>query len=81
VTEKAKRAPRTYGEAFQRGQKDARIKGHGSAILRAIVVGTALAAAWFSPVQWYWKIVIFLAIMFVIGLIAAAIERTKETAD
>ena len=81
MTEEPKRAPTTQAEAFRRGQDDARIKSYRDALLRAVLVGTALAVSLFSPVAWYWKVVIFLAFMFVFGVIIALLHRRHEVPD
>jgi uncharacterized membrane protein len=78
MTELPERAPTTHAEAFRRGHDDARIKSYRDALLRAVLVGAALAVSLFSPVAWYWKVVIFLAFMFVIGVIMAALHRRHE---
>jgi hypothetical protein len=54
---------------------DGKIRGHADAIIRAIVVGTAIVVAWNAPYAWYWRIGIFVAIMFVLGIIYPAIQR------
>ena len=46
--------------------------------MRAIQVGSALAAALFSPVAWWLKILIFLGIMFVIGFIVQYREINRQ---
>jgi membrane protein implicated in regulation of membrane protease activity len=50
-------------------------------MLRAVVVGGAIAIALFIPVAWYWKIAIFLAIMFIVGLIGSAVQRNREMSN
>jgi hypothetical protein len=81
MTEEPKRAPATLAEAFRIGQDDARIKSYRDALLRAILVGTALAVSLFSPVAWYWKVAIFLAFMFAFGVIIAVLHRRREVPD
>jgi hypothetical protein len=81
ATEEPKRAPTTHAEAFRRGQDDACIKSYRDALLRATLVGIALAVSLFSPVAWYWKVIIFLVFMFVLGVITAALHQRREISD
>ena len=53
----------------------ARFRGFGDAIARAVVVGTALVVAVNSPFEWYWRVLIFFAIMFLIGLIYPNVQH------
>src|SRR5260370_38587647 len=54
---------------------DGRIRGYADAIVRAFVVALAVVVAWNAPYAWYWRIAIFLAIMFVLGLVYPAVQR------
>ena len=60
-------------------------RSFGNAVLRAFLVGAAIAAAWLPAVAWYWKIVILGAAMFIVGLVIHGIdlygERFKEPND
>jgi energy-coupling factor transporter transmembrane protein EcfT len=64
---------------------DGKIRGHTDAIVRAIVIGAAIVVAWNVPYSWYWRVAIFLGIMFVLGIIYPAVQlawsrrRQKET--
>jgi hypothetical protein len=69
---------RNYRAAFEEGQREARVSTYGDAILRAFIVGGALAIAWVMPVAWYWKILLFAGIMFVAGIIVPAIKQAKR---
>ena len=53
-----------------------KIRGHRDAIIRAIVIGVAIVVAWNLPFAWYWRLAIFVAIMFVVGIIYPAIQLT-----
>jgi membrane protein implicated in regulation of membrane protease activity len=46
--------------------------------MRVAYLGIAAAVAWFSPVAWYWKIGIFAAIWFGIGLVVQAFASRRE---
>jgi len=48
---------------------DGKIRTHTEGIVRAIVVGAAIFIAWIAPYAWYWRVAIFVAIMFVFGMI------------
>jgi hypothetical protein len=54
---------------------DGKIRGNWDAIVRAVVIGAALVIAWNAPYAWYWRILIFLGIMFVVGIIYPAVQR------
>jgi hypothetical protein len=53
---------------------DGKIRGHRDGIIRAIVIGLAIVVAWNLPYAWYWRLAVFAAIMFVIGIIYPAIQ-------
>ena len=53
---------------------DGKLRSHGDAIIRAIVVGSAVAVAWNAPYAWYWRLAIFVAIMFVVGIIYPTVQ-------
>jgi uncharacterized protein (DUF58 family) len=61
---------------------DGKIRGNGDAIVRATVVGTAIVIAWNAPYAWYWRIGIFVVIMFALGIIyptaQLALARRRE---
>jgi len=54
---------------FHAGMESARIRSYKSALLRALQIGCGLAAAWLSPVAWWGRIMIFLGVMFLIGVV------------
>ena len=68
----------TFRQALRQGEESAKIRSHGDAILRAMLVAAALVVAWISPVGWYWKIAIFIASMFVIGVVVQAFALRRE---
>jgi hypothetical protein len=59
----------------QNPYSDGRIRSHGDAIVRAIVLGVALVVAWNAPYAWYWRVLVFVVIMFVVGIIYPAVQR------
>jgi hypothetical protein len=61
--------------AFREGLRAARITSSRDALLRVAIIAVALSVAWFVPAAWYWKIIVFLAIMFVAGVVVPAIKR------
>ena len=64
--------------AFQGVKENARIKGGNDAIVRVCIIGFGLAIAAILPVPWGWKIVLFLAIMFFIGILMPAVSRARS---
>jgi hypothetical protein len=53
---------------------DGKIRSHADAIIRAIVTAMAALAAWNAPYAWYWRIGIFVLIMFLVGIIYPAVQ-------
>lgn len=53
---------------------DGRIRGKLDGVARALVVGAAIVTAWNAPYAWYWRIAIFVAIMFLISLIYPKVQ-------
>jgi len=53
-------------------------RSFGNAIVRAFLVGTAVAVAWLPPIAWYWKIMILVAAMFIVGLVIHGIDFYRE---
>jgi len=65
----------------RRGLRESRIKlGHG-AIDRVCVVGLGLAIAAIAPVTGGWKIVLFVAIMILVGSVMPAIWRSGRNSS
>jgi hypothetical protein len=61
--------------AIQEGVEAARISGKKDALFQAAITGSVIAAALFTPVAWFfWKIAIFLAGMFLAGIIIPAVK-------
>jgi hypothetical protein len=54
---------------------DGKIRGFGDALMRALVVGGALVVAVNAPYQWYWRILIFFAVLFLVGLIYPNVQQ------
>jgi hypothetical protein len=48
---------------------DGRIRSTKGAIVRALIVGVAIVVAWNAPYEWYWRVAIFFAIMFLVGVV------------
>lgn len=53
---------------------DGRIRSRSDAIIRAMVIGIAIVIAWNAPFEWYWRVGIFLGIMFVVGIVYPAVQ-------
>ncbi len=64
--------------AFREGLEAGRITSYVDAIARACIIAFAAAVAWIVPTAWYWKAVVFLAIMFVAGIVVPAIKQRRE---
>ena len=69
-----------YGRqrVLRRLQEEARIKGGNDTIVRLCIVGFGIAIASLAPVTWGWKIVLFLVIMLLVGIIIPAIWRARQ---
>lgn len=52
--------------------QEARITRYGDGIFLGFIVGCAIVMAWITPVGWYWKVGIFLVIMFAAGMMVQA---------
>ncbi len=65
------RTPRTLKEAL-------RIRGGNDAVSRVCMIGFGMAIAAITPVTWFWKIPLFLMIMFLVGTIMPAIWRARR---
>jgi len=53
---------------------DGKIRSTTDGIIRGIVVALALFIATVAPYAWYWRVAIFLGIMFVLGIIYPAVQ-------
>jgi hypothetical protein len=53
---------------------DGKFRNRGEAVIRAIVMGAAVVVAWNTPYAWYWRVAIFLGIMFLVGIIYPVIQ-------
>jgi hypothetical protein len=60
---------------FQQSRDRVRVKLTGGTLLRAFMVGTAIAIGWRLPFVWYWQVVSFLGIMLIVGLVVASFHR------
>lgn len=58
-----------YRKQFNTAQDDARIRSTRDALVRAVQVGAALGIAIGVPAPWWVRILLFLGVMFVIGVI------------
>ena len=47
-------------------------------MVRACMIGLGIAIAAIVPVPWGWKIVLFLAIMFFVGIVMPAVARARK---
>ena len=64
--------------ASQGAEENARIKRGNDAIVRVCIIGFGLAIAAIAPVSWGWKIALFLAIMFFVGILMPAVRRARS---
>src|SRR6267143_6187494 len=62
LSQARRRTPRTLKEAL-------RIRGGNDAVSRVCMIGFGMAIAVITPVTWFWKIPLFLMIMFLVGTI------------
>jgi hypothetical protein len=53
---------------------DGKIRGTADGVVRGIVFGIAILTAWNAPFAWYWRIAIFVLIMFLISLIYPKVQ-------
>ena len=60
-------------------QEALRIKQGHDAISRVCMIGFGIAIAAITPVTWAWKILLFLMIMFLVGIILPAIWRARRS--
>jgi hypothetical protein len=54
---------------------DGRFRGIKEAFVRGAVAAIALAIAWFSVDAWYWKLAVFLGLIFGVGTIYPVVHR------
>jgi len=59
-------------------REQARINGGNDTIVRLCMIGLGIAIVAIAPVTWAWKIVLFLAIMLIIGIIVPVIWRVSR---
>jgi hypothetical protein len=64
--------------ASQGVEENARIKRGNDAIVRVCIIGFGLAIAAIAPVPWGWKIALFLAIIFFVGILMPAVRRARS---
>jgi Flp pilus assembly protein TadB len=55
-----------------------RIREGNDAASRVCMIGFGIAIAAITPVTWFWKIPLFLMIMFLVGIIMPAIWRVRR---
>lgn len=58
--------------------QQARINGGNDTIVRLCMIGFGIAIVSIAPVTWAWKIVLFLVIMFIVGIIVPVIWRIRR---
>ncbi|HMD63392.1 MAG TPA: hypothetical protein VKF83_05390 [Stellaceae bacterium] len=73
-----KTASRFRRRALQGLREQARINDGNDAIVRVCMIGLGIAIAAIAPVGWAWKIVLFLVIMFVVGIVVPVIWRARR---
>jgi len=47
---------------------DGKVRSTWDAVIRAVAIGVALIIDWNAPYAWYWRVLIFLGIMFVVAI-------------
>jgi hypothetical protein len=55
-----------------------RVDAGNDAIVRLCMIGLGIAIVAIAPVTWAWKIVLFLVIMFVVGIVVPVIWRARR---
>jgi Flp pilus assembly protein TadB len=61
---------------FGRNQLTDMDRGNNT-IVRVCMIGFGIAIAAIAPVVWVWKIPLFLSIMFLVGVLLPAIQRSR----
>ena len=59
-------------------REQARINDGNDAIVRLCMIGLGIAIVAIAPVTWAWKIVLFLVIMFIVGIVVPVIWRARR---
>ena len=59
-------------------REQARINDGNDAIVRLGMIGLGIAIVAIAPVTWAWKIVLFLVIMLIVGIIVPVIWRVSR---
>jgi hypothetical protein len=59
-------------------REQARVKRGNDALVRICMIAFGVAIAAIAPVTWGWKIVLFLVIMSLVGIIMPAISRARQ---
>ena len=59
-------------------REQARINDGNDAIVRVGMIGLGIAIVAIAPVTWAWKIVLFLVIMLIVGIIVPVIWRARR---
>jgi len=59
-------------------REQARINGGNDTIVRLCMIALGIAIVSIAPVTWAWKIVLFLVIMFIVGIIVPVIWRVRR---
>ena len=75
-----KELSRTRQRAPPGQPEQARVKRGNDAIVRVCIVVLSMAIAAIAPVPWHWKIALFLAIIFFVGIVMPTIARARRNA-
>jgi Flp pilus assembly protein TadB len=78
VVSAARRQSRDRSEAARRLEDNARVKRGNDALVRVCIIAFGLAIAAILPVSWEWRIGLFLAIMFMVGILIPAVGRARK---
>ena len=66
-----------HGVNEQRLDEQARMEGGNNTLVRVCMIAFGVAIVAIAPVVWIWKIVLFLLIMFLVGILIPAIRRAR----
>ena len=71
----------SYSDSFRKGRESAKIRGPKDVLIRIVLWIAPLAVALLCPVEWYWKIAIFVGLRFGIGFVIQAFALKRERRD
>jgi hypothetical protein len=54
-----------------------KFRGHAEAIVLGLAHGLAIGVSWYAPFAWYWRLVLFLVLMFIIRNVHLAVRAAS----